>query len=87
MFAQKTEAVSVALPLPADWFPESPFASLREEDGIFLAEVNEGFHLFYRSDQIAIVSASEGKAVLQVLSDSRGQADGENCALADDAFY
>ncbi len=87
VFSQKAESVTVSLPPPAGWLPASPFARLREEDGKILAEVNEGFHLFYRSDQIAMVSASEGRVVLQVSRISSGQADGENRALPDDAFY
>lgn len=87
VFSQKAEAVTVSLPPPADWLPASPFGSLREEDGKILAEVSEGFHLFYRSDQIAMVSVTEGEAVLQVSHISSGQADGENRALPDGAFY
>lgn len=86
VFSKKAEVVTLSLPPPADWLPASPFLSLREEEGSIRAEVNEGIYLFHRSNQIALVFVSEGRAVLQVSCTSSGQDDGENRALPDDAF-
>lgn len=86
VFSKEAEVVTLSLPPPADWLPSSPFLSLREEEGKILADVNEGIYLFHRSNQIALVSVSEGRAVLQVFCTSSGQDDGENRTLPDNAF-